>query len=392
MDPRMMLAEFIALQNHCRPADVKFIISAEDSKAGDFKSAVKPTSRKSKKSTKPKPEPKYKRLDGDDRVKIEVLHRKGFSQAEIADEIGCSRSTISRELKNNRSNKGYRAKKADKISKWRVQNKATNRKKMTDSLWAGLKEKLELGWTPAMISEHARKNGKSTVCKELIYQEYYRRQKLVIEGVSDESLPLLPKRRKLRKTRDRNAKKYTKDAGRGKIKGRVDISERPESVNNRCRVGHWEGDLINGANGTGHIVTLVERMTRRTLWCYVPTKRTEDVMSAILRMLGSIPRDMLQTLTFDNGKEFAGFKLLELVLGLKVFFARPYHSWERGTNENRNGIVRMVLPKGRAFDAILAEEMKRIDYLLNDRPMECLNWRTPREAFSLLLKRHSTAA
>lgn len=161
---------------------------------------------------------------------------------------------------------------------------------------------------------------------------------------------------------------------------------------NRKRVGHWEGDLINGHDGTGHIVTLVERMTRKALFCCVPTKETAVVMAAVIGLLGAIPKGMLKSLTFDNGKEFAAFKQLEQALGIKVYFAKPYHSWERGTNENRNGVVRMVLPKGRTFDDILEEELKRIDRLLNDRPLRCLDWRTPNEAFNALLNRYLLAA
>ena len=115
------------------------------------------------------------------------------------------------------------------------------------------------------------------------------------------------------------------------------------------------------------------------------------VAAAIIGMLGAVPKSMLKSLTFDNGKEFAEFCQLEQALGLKVYFAKPYHSWERGTNENRNGIVRRVLPKGRSFEDILNAELERIDHLLNDRPMKCLDWRTPREAHNALLRRHALA-
>lgn len=261
---------------------------------------------------------------------------------------------------------------------------------MTPEVWAEVKAKLDLGWTPEMISERLRRDGKPSVCRELIYQEYYRRQKLVLAGLSDEKLPLLPKRRKQRKTRGRNAKKYSRDAGRGKIKDRVDIDQRPKNVLNRKRVGRWEGDLVNGLGGTGHLATLVERMTRFTLVARVASKESGCVMSTIIGMLAGVPKDMLKSCTFD--KEFAEFCQLEQALGLKVYFAKPYHSWERGTNENRNGVVRMVLPKGRTFDDILEEELKRIDLLLNDRPLRCLNWRTPNEAFNALLNRYLIAA
>ena len=390
MDSKTLTACYLSKHKCYRPTKAYYSISMQKKQGGADQETSLTKPRRGKNSDEPAP--KYKRLDNDKRVQIETLKRKGFCNAEIARFVGCHPSTVARELSRNKSKKGYRAKKAGAKAKYRIKEKASNRRKMTEEMWMFVKEKLELGWTPEMIQQRALRDGKPSVCRELIYQEYYRRQELVISGLSNEHLPLLPKRRKQRKTRDRNAKKYTKDAGRGKIKNRVDISMRPKNVQNRKRVGHWEGDLVNGLSGTGHILTLVERMTRLTLKCRVPSKETDVVMSAIIGLLGSLPRGMLKTLTFDNGKEFAAFGQLEQALGLKVYFAKPYHSWERGTNENRNGIVRMVLPKGRSFDDILEEEMNRIDYLLNDRPLRCLDWRTPREAFNLLLNRCILAA
>ena len=392
MDSKTLTACYLSKPKCYRPTRVYYSIFLREKQGGSGyeTSLKKPKPSRARKLDEP--DPKYKRLDNNKRVQIETLRRKGCSKAEIARFVGCHPSTITRELSRNKSKKGYRAKKAGAKAKYRIKEKASNRRKMTEEMWRIIKAKLDLGWTPEMIQQRALRDGKPSVCRELIYQEYYRRQKLVCDGLSNEYLPLLPKRRKQRKTRDCNAKKYTKDAGRGKIKNRVDISLRPENVQNRRRVGHWEGDLINGLSGTGHVLTLVERMTRWTLKCRVPTKETDVVMSAIIGLLGSLPRGMLKTLTFDNGKEFAAFSQLEQALGLKVYFAKPYHSWERGTNENRNGIVRMVLPKGRSFDDILEEEMNRIDYLLNERPLRCLNWRTPREAFNLLLNRYIIAA
>ena len=395
MDLKTLLASFMGWHHRYRLADVKSTTSAQTCEGHGADETPRPKKPK-KKAAKPKV-PKYKRLGHDKRVWIETLRSQGVRQAEIARIIGCARSTICNELKRNgkKTKKGemrYKAKKADVMARRRAAQKAADRREMTPEVWAEVKAKLELGWTPEMICERARRDGKPSVCRELIYQEYYRRQKLVLAGLSDEKLPLLPKRRKQRKTRDRNAKKYGRDAGRGKIRERVDIDQRPKNVLNRKRVGHWEGDLINGHDGTGHIVTLVERMTRQTLFCRVPSKETAVVMAAVIWLLGALPRGMLKSLTFDNGKEFAAFKQLEQALGLKVYFAKPYHSWERGTNENRNGVVRMVVPKGRAFDDILEAEMRRIDSLLNDRPLRCLSWRTPREAFNALLNRYLIAA
>lgn len=335
--------------------------------------------------------PRYHRLTNEKRIKIETLRKEGLSRRGIAQRLGCSPSTVGRELKRNRGKRGYRAKKAQAKAAYRARAKAEGRRKLSPEIWAYAKERLALGWTFEEISGRAKKEKRPTVGKETLYKEYYARQRLVKAGKSDEDLPPLPMRRKERKCRDRNAKKY-RSAGRGRIPGRVDIDERPASVESRARGGHWEGDLINGSAGTGHLVTLVERMTRFTLFVRVASKEAGPVAGAVIGLLAALPKGILGTLTFDNGKEFALFKAMEQALGLKVYFAKPYHSWERGTNENRNGVVRRVLPKGRSFGDVTEEEMRRIDSLLNDRPLKCLNWRTPREAFAGLVRRHLVKA
>ena len=224
------------------------------------------------------------------------------------------------------------------------------------------------------------------VCKETLYKEYYARQKQIIKGESSETLPALPTRKKKRKTRNLEGKRYN-ESGRGKIPNRKDIDERPRNVEKRARIRHIEGDLINGRRGTGYIVTLAERLTRRTLFSRIPTKDADIVAATVINLLKRIPHGIFKTLTFDNGKEFANFSEIERETGIKVYFAKPYHAWERGTNENRNGVVRQVLPKRSSFENITEEELSKIDHMLNDRPMKCLNWRTPREAFDGILKR-----
>ena len=331
----------------------------------------------------PPGEPAYHRLTEEDRITIEVLGKEGLSQAKIAERIGKDRSSVSREVRRNRSKKGYRHGKAEKKARFRVREKARRRRKFTESMWAYAMEKLRLGWSFSMIAGRAGRDGLEMVGSETLYQEYYRRQKLVAEGKSGEELPPLPK---AHRKRHRRGKSY-KGAGRGRIPGRVDISLRPKIVERRVRVGDFEGDLINGLAGTGHFVTLAERTTRFTLFGWVESKEAEAVAKAVKQLLEDLPADLLKTLTFDNGKEFARFREMEEALGLKVYFAKPYHSWERGTNENRNGIVRKVKPKGSALNDLTDEERSRIDYLLNDRPMRCLGWRTPREAFLRLLSR-----
>ena len=335
----------------------------------------------------PPGDPSYHRLTDEKRIQIETLVKQGLTQAEIARAIGVSPSSVCRELRRNRSKKGYRHKKASAKAKWRLQEKASKRRKFTETMWNKAKEKLQEGWSFEMFSGRMKREAQPTVCAEALYQEYYKRQKLVAEGKSEEELPPLPKSHR---KRHRRGKSY-KTAGRGRIPGRVDIAQRPKVVEGRNRFGHYEGDLINGLLGTGNLVTIAERMTRFTFFGYVASKETDAVMEVAKDLLVNMPPEVLKTLTFDNGKEFAKFQVLEEALGLKVYFAKPYHSWERGTNENRNGIVRKVLPKGSPFDELTQEQKDRIDHMLNDRPMKCLNWRTPREAFMRLVKASSAS-
>lgn len=344
--------------------------------------------KKPKKAKKGKP-PKYRRLDAKKRELIATLRRMGVRDAEIARQVGCARSTIKREVDRNKSQKGYRPKKAQSKADGRIKVKAIARRKFTPEQWKEAKDNLDkVGWTFEQTSERAKRDGRKFVCKETLYSEYYRRMRLVSMGKSQEVLPALPRGHRKRHKR---GKSYS-TAGRGRIPGRIDIDERPKSVENRARAGHWEGDLINGLRGTGNLVTVVERMSRFTLVGFSATKETDAVMDVFKALFKGLPQEMVQTLTLDNGKEFAKFKVLVQECGLAVFFAKPYHSWERGTNENRNGIVRRVLPKGSRFDSITEEQMERIDHLLNDRPLKCLGWRTPREVFMARLQYRLKAA
>jgi IS30 family transposase len=163
------------------------------------------------------------------------------------------------------------------------------------------------------------------------------------------------------------------------------IDTRPSEVEARKSIGHWEGDLINGAPGTGNLATMVERNTRFTLVGRTGSKEAEEVTAVMAGQLGKLPESVRLSMTLDNGKEFAMHGTLAQLTGMDIFFARPYHSWERGTNENINGLIRRVYPKKSSFLAIGAAELERLDSWLNDRPMKCLGWRTPREKMAAFL-------
>jgi IS30 family transposase len=163
------------------------------------------------------------------------------------------------------------------------------------------------------------------------------------------------------------------------------IDTRPAEVETRKTVGHWEGDLINGALETGNLVTLVERTTRYTLIGRTDSKEAAEVTRKICELFGCLPQGVRRSLTLDNGKEFAWHEEVARVTRMDIFFAKPYHSWERGTNENTNGLIRRLHPKKSSFTGIDRMGLKRIDKFLNDRPMKCLGWMTPREKMTAYL-------
>jgi IS30 family transposase len=177
----------------------------------------------------------------------------------------------------------------------------------------------------------------------------------------------------------------TEGRGRGRIPNQRRIDTRPAEVELRRTVGHWEGDLINGAHETGNLITLVERNTRFTLVGRTGSKEADEVMRGICAQFETLPQSVRLSLTLDNGKEFACHEEMARTSNMDVFFARPYHSWERGTNENTNGLIRRLHPKKSSFADIGRAELKRIDTYLNDRPRKCLGWMTPREKMTVFL-------
>ena len=163
------------------------------------------------------------------------------------------------------------------------------------------------------------------------------------------------------------------------------IDTRPAEVEMRGKVGQWEGDLINGAHETGNLVTLVERNTRFSLIGRTDSKEADEVTRKICSLFAPQPKIFCEGLTLDNGKEFARHEEIAKTTGMDVYFARPYHSWERGTNENTNGLIRRLHPKKSSFAGIGKAELKRIDTFLNDRPRKCWGWLTPREKMTAFL-------
>jgi IS30 family transposase len=178
----------------------------------------------------------------------------------------------------------------------------------------------------------------------------------------------------LRQGQKKRRKRRSSKDSRGKIRNRVDIDQRPAVVETRSRIGDWEADLVCGAGASGYLVTLVERVSRRVLIGFTKTKFADQVTAKIL---GLLQNEIVETITFDNGKEFAGHEQIATKLGCECFFAKPYHSWERGANENTNGLIRQYFPKKMSFARITASQIALVQNRLNTRPRKCLDFKPP---------------
>lgn len=309
----------------------------------------------------------YNRVTSEERRLIYQWKQEGFSLRKIGLLLDRAPSSISREIKRNSGQRGYRPAQAQALAEARAKRPGPRR--FTEAVRMDAEEKLRQGWTPEIICERARLEGRAHVCKETVYKHVY------ADAANGGNLWTHLPRAKRKRTR-----RCPRQDGRrrGVIPGRRGIETRPAEVELRIKVGHWEGDLVVGKNATGYLVTLVERVTRFALVGWSPSKEA-DAVALVIVDLFTRARIPIDGITFDNGKEFARHQLIARELQTDVFFARPYHSWERGTNENTNGLIRRIYPKEASFAALGGEDLRRIDTFLNDRPRKCLGWMTPRE-------------
>ena len=317
----------------------------------------------------------YKRVTAEDRIHIDRWKQEGFGPCEIARRLNRAPSSISREVKRNTGFRNYRPKQAQAAATARALRPGP--RSFTEEIRLDAEVRLKAGWTPDMIGQRAKLEGRPYVSKETIYTHVYKEAKS--GGTLWKYLPRAKRKRHRRCPR-------LEGRGKGKIPDQRMIDTRPAEVETRKTVGHWEGDLINGARETGNLVTLVERNTRFTLVGRTDSKEAEEVTGKISALMATLPQKARTGITFDNGKEFSHHKTIAANTGMDVFFARPYHSWERGTNENTNGLIRRIHPKKSSFAGIGPTELEHIDRYLNDRPRKCLGWMTPREMMTIFLK------
>ena len=318
----------------------------------------------------------YKRVTKEERRFIYRWRQEGLGLREVGRRLGRATSSVCREILRNTGGRGYRPKQAH--AKAQAQASRTGPRRFTEAVRIDAEARLKAGWTPDIIGNRARLEGRAWVCKETIYKHIYADAKA--GGTLWKNLPRARRKRRRRCPRQDGR-------GRGMIPNQRRIDTRPAEVETRQTVGHWEGDLINGAHETGNLITLVERSTRFTLIGRTDSKDADEVTRGICAQFGTLPQAVLLSLTLDNGKEFARHEEMARTTNMDVYFARPYHSWERGANENVNGLIRRLHPKKSSFTDIGRTELKRIDTFLNDRPRKCLGWRTPREKMTVFLER-----
>lgn len=303
----------------------------------------------------------------DERYQIAILAKVGHNQSDIARVMNRHKSSIGREMKRNRGERGYRPKQAHELSQAR-RRACENSPRVTAETWAMVDVKLDETWSPEQISGYLKVSGQPTVSHESIYQRIYADKRA--GGTLHRTLRCQKARRKRYGSRER----------RGTIPNQVSIDLRPTVVAERGRFGDWEADLVIGAGHKQALVTINERTSHYSLIAQVPFKTAQAVSDTMISLLTPFAASV-HTLTTDNGKEFAQHARIAEELHADFFFAHPYASWERGANENMNGLIRQFFPKKMGSDSITPDQVAFAMHRLNHRPRKCLGFRTPHEVF-----------
>ena len=307
----------------------------------------------------------YIHLTQEERYQIYALKKAGLKQSEIASVLKRSASTISRELARNCGRRGYRPKQAHCLS---LERRAMNARQIGDATWQFAQEMLSQEWSPEQISGHLLAAGQDGISPETVYQRVY---------ADKRTGGLLWKKLRSQKIRK---KRYGVTSRRGMIPNRRSIEERPAIVEQRNRIGDWEADTIIGKNHRQAIVSIVERKSGFTLIQKIERKTAQAVSQVMTKLLKPYKNEV-HTVTSDNGREFARHEEIATALDADFYFAHPYSSWERGTNENTNGLIRQYFPKNRDFTTITDKEISTAMERLNNRPRKRLGYKTPHQVF-----------
>jgi transposase, IS30 family len=328
----------------------------------------------------------YHRLTYEQRETIALMLAAGKCETAIAAEIGCDKSTVGRERRRN-SNRdgGYRPGAAQKRAEQRASSSHRRPPKLAelgplrDYVVEGLKAK----WSPQEIASRIRRDHPDQelmrVCAETIYQALY------VQARGGLKRELTSHLRTQRERREPQARSRVEER-RGKLVGTISISERPAEAADRAVPGHWEGDLIMGRENGSAIGTLVERSTRYVMLIHLPGRHTAEAFhDAIVPTINALPVQLKRSLTWDNGKEMAMHRDITFATGMQVYFADPRSPWQRGSNENTNGLLRQYFPKGISLRQFDPDHLTKVAVELNGRPRKTLDWRTPAEALNEIL-------
>ena len=319
---------------------------------------------------------RYNHLSLEERDKITVMKSEGEAISEIARVMGRNKGTISRELQRNASTeyKLYLSHRAQGRAEQR-KREACERPRLKNSQILGyVQNKLKEGWSPEQIAGRITKEHEClSISHEAIYQYIYDSK------TSDRKELISCLRRAHRKRKVKGIGRKTKKT---KIPNRTSIEARPASIETRKQFGHWEGDSLVSRKSTVSLNSLVERKSRLLILTKLKRKTADETNKAVVKRLNGFPQNSRRTLTMDNGSENAGHQKITAAIGIKCYFAQPYASWQRGTNENTNGLIRWYLPKGTDFSKISDQHIAQIESLINNRPRKCLGFKTPIEVAS----------
>lgn len=308
----------------------------------------------------------YTQLTREQRYQIYALKKAAHNQTGIAAILGVHKSTIGRELARNSGRRGYRPKQAHELSEAR--KLAAYRPRISAETWALVEKLLRQEWSPEQIAGRLKLEGQTAVSHERIYQHIYadKRRGGMLHGCL--------------RCRKQRRKRYGRHSRRGQIPHRVSIEARPRIVDAKRRVGDWEADTIVGAAHRGAILSLVERKSKLVRLKKVERNTAEAVAAAGLALLGAVAA-RVHTITSNNGREFSHHERIAEGLSARFYFAHPYSSWERGLNENTNGLVRQYFPKKSDFSKITDRQIEKAEARLNNRPRKTLGYKTPNEVF-----------
>jgi IS30 family transposase len=304
-----------------------------------------------------------------------AAHQSARSMARL---LGRSASTVSRELSRNGGYDGYRAALADETAWTRAHRPKRCKLASSPRLRQAVASKLRLNWSPEQIAGWLKRlhpdDESHCVSHETIYRSLFVQARGVLKK---ELLGHLRSKRTIRRSKQAGLN----GDGRGQIKDIVSIRERPAAVEDRAVPGHWEGDLLSGSKNS-YIATLVERHTRYVMLAKVANKDTQTVISALIKQAKKLPRELYKSLTWDRGKELTDHRRFTLATDIEVYFCDPQSPWQRGSNENTNGLLRQYFPKGTDLSVHSQAHLNKVARQLNERPRETLQFETPAERFN----------